>query len=67
MIRMSSDEREKLLEKILSGIQKNPGIRPSELNKLLNLEHSWPLRSTLIKRGLIRKKRDGAAVRYYPL
>ena len=67
MAKMSSDEREKLLAKMLSTIRKKPGIRPSELHKLLHLEHSWPLRSTLLKRCLIRKKRDGAAIRYYPV
>ena len=60
-------EREKLLAKMLSIIRKKPGIRPFELHRILNLEHSWSLRSTLIKRGLIRKKRDGGAVRYYPV
>ena len=58
-------EREKLLAKALLLIRKNPGIRPSELNRLLNLEHSANLRSTLIKRGFVRKKRKGAAVYYY--
>jgi len=67
MAKMSSDEREKLLAKMLSIIRKKHGIRPSELHKLLNLEHSWSLRSTLIKRGLVKKKKDGAAVRYYPI
>lgn len=55
------------LEKLLSLVRKNPGIRPSELNRLLKREQSDGLRATLIKRGLIRKKKDGAAVRYYPV
>jgi len=59
--------RELLLTKMLSIIRKKPGIRPREIHKLLQLEHSWSLRSTLIKRGLIRKERDGVAVRYYPI
>ena len=63
----NSDDREKLLAKMFSIIRKKPGIRPRELHQLLNLEHSWSLRSTLIKRGLIRKERDGVAVRYYPV
>ena len=60
-------QRDKLLDKVLTLIRKNPGIRPKELHEKLELEHSWPLRSTLIKRGLIRKEKDGAAVRYYPV
>jgi hypothetical protein len=55
------------LEKTLSLIRTHPGIRPSELNRLLNREQSDGLRSTLIKRGLIRKKKDGSAMRYYPV
>ena len=55
------------LEKTLSLIRTHPGIRPSELNRLLNREQSDGLRSTLIKRGLIRKERDGSAMRYYPV
>ncbi len=58
--------REELLKEMLSIIRKNPGIRPSELNQLLNRSHSWNLRSTLIKRGLIRKEKKGNAVYYYP-
>jgi len=59
--------KEELLDKMLSLIRKKPGIRPRELHQLLNIEHSWGLRSTLIKRGLVRKEKDGAAVRYYPV
>jgi hypothetical protein len=55
------------LEKTLSLIRKHPGIRPSELNRFLNREQSDGLRNTLIKRGLIRKEKDGLAMRYYPL
>jgi hypothetical protein len=55
------------LEKTLSLIRTHPGIRPSELNRLLNREQSDGLRGTLIKRGLIRKERDGSAMRYYPV
>ena len=57
--------RDELEAKMLAVIRKCPGIRPSELNRRLKVEHSWGLRSALIKRGLIRKKRDGSAVRYY--
>ena len=55
------------LEKTLSLIRAHPGIRPSELNRLLNREQSDGLRNTLIKRGLIRKEKDGSAMRYYPI
>jgi hypothetical protein len=55
------------LERTLSLIRSHPGIRPSELNRLLKREQSDGLRSTLIKRGLIRKEKDGSAMRYYPV
>jgi len=55
------------LEKMLSLIRAHPGIRPSELNRSLNREQSDGLRNTLIKRGLIRKEKDGSAMRYYPV
>jgi hypothetical protein len=54
------------LEKTLALIRARPGIRPSEINRLLKREESDGLRATLIKRGLIRKEKDGAATRYYP-
>ena len=55
------------LERTLSLIRKHPGIRPSEINKLLDREQSDGLRATLIKRGLVRKEKDGSAMRYYPV
>jgi len=55
------------LEKMLSLIRARPGIRPSEINRLLNRLESDGLRATLIRRGLIRKEKDGSAVRYYPV
>ena len=55
------------LEKTLELIRSRPGIRPSEINRLLNREESDGLRNTLIKRGLVRKEKDGSAVRYYPI
>lgn len=64
-MKKSQTQREKLLEKMLSIIQKNPGIRASEINRKMGREHSWNLRSALIKRGLVRKEKDEAAVRYY--
>jgi hypothetical protein len=53
------------LEKVLALIRARPGIRPSEINRRLKLEQSDAPRATLIERGLIRKERDGSAVRYY--
>ncbi|MBI2641061.1 hypothetical protein HYW87_00495 [Candidatus Roizmanbacteria bacterium] len=58
--------KEELLDKMLSIIRKNLGIRPSEINRLLKIPHTLPLRKTLLKRGLIRKEKRGAAVYYYP-
>jgi hypothetical protein len=55
------------LEKTLALIRARPGIRPSEINRLLNREESDALRATLIKRKLIRKEKDGSAMRYYPV
>jgi DNA-binding MarR family transcriptional regulator len=55
------------LERILALIRKRPGIRPAEINRLLNLEQSDTARSSLLRRGLIRKEKDGSAVRYYPI
>jgi hypothetical protein len=53
------------LEQVLLLIRAHPGIRPSEVNRLLNLEQSDGPRNALIKRGLIRKEKDGSAMRYY--
>jgi len=55
------------LEKTLSLITAHPGIRPSEINRRLKREESDSLRNTLINRGLIRKEKDGSAMRYYPV
>ena len=55
------------LENTLSLIRARPGIRPSEINRLLNRVESDGLRAMLIRRGLIRKEKDGSAVRYYPV
>jgi DNA-binding MarR family transcriptional regulator len=52
-------------KKVLSLIGEHPGIRPSELNRLLNVEQSDSLRDRLIRRGFIRKEKDGSAMRYY--
>ncbi len=61
------NSREEILESMFLLIRKNPGIRPRELHKHLKVEHSANLRNTLIKRGMVRKERKGAAVHYYPL
>ena len=63
---MSNKSRE-LLKKMLSIIRKNPGIRASGISRKLGREHSWPYRRKLVEQGLIRKEKDGAAVRYYPV
>lgn len=54
------------LAEMLAVIRRNPGIRASEINRRMGLEHSWSLRAKLIDRGLVRREKDGAAVRYYP-
>ena len=57
--------REAKLSRMLSIIQSNPGIRASEINRKMKIEHTWNLRSSLIKRGLVRKEKIGAVVHYY--
>jgi chromosome segregation and condensation protein ScpB len=59
--------REDTLAEMLSIIRRKPGIRPREIHAIMGLDHSAPLRNTLIKRGLVRKERKGAAVHYYPV
>jgi hypothetical protein len=53
------------VEKVLALIRARPGIRPSEINRRLKLAQSDAPRAALLKRGLIRKKKGGSAVRYY--
>jgi hypothetical protein len=55
------------LEKTLALIRARPGIPPSQINRRLNRVESDGLRNTLIKRGLVRKMKDGSATRYYPV
>jgi uncharacterized membrane protein len=57
--------KEELLAEMLDLIRKNPGIRPRELHRIMGLKHSATLRAALIKRGLVRKKRNGVATHYY--
>ena len=62
----SRDATEQVLVKMLAIIKSHPGIRPSELNRRLNKEQSDALRATLIRRGLVRKVKDGQATFLYP-
>jgi DNA-binding MarR family transcriptional regulator len=54
-------------EKVLAVIRARPGIRPSEINRKLKLTQSDAPRAALIKRGLIRKEKDGRSVHYYAI
>jgi predicted transcriptional regulator len=58
--------REDLLVRILELVKKKPGIRPSEINRALNLEQSDDLRQALVDRGLVRKTKEGREVHLYP-
>jgi predicted transcriptional regulator len=58
--------RKDLLVRILELVKKKPGIRPSEINRALNLEQSDDLRQALIDRGLVRKTKEGREVHLYP-
>jgi len=62
-----SGHPQSLVEKVLAVIRARPGIRPSEINRLLNMEQSDGPRSALLKRGLVRKIKEGSTTRYYPL
>jgi uncharacterized membrane protein len=57
----------RLFERVLAAIKAHPGIRPSELNRRLNIAQSDAVRNALIRRGLVRKEKDGSATRYYPV
>jgi hypothetical protein len=63
--RGSKGTREDVLAKMLALIKSNPGIRPSELNRLLKVEQSDALRDALIRRRLVRKVKDGQATHLY--
>ncbi len=54
------------LYRMLTVIRRHPGIRASEINRKLHLQHSWKLRLVLLRRSLVRKENDGMAVRYFP-
>jgi len=64
---MSDESREEMLKKMLAIIRSNPGLRASEISRKMGLEHSWPYRKKLIEQGMVRKEKDGSAVRYYPV
>lgn len=58
-------DSEHTLAAMLEIIRSNPGIRPAEINRLLNRTESDSLRATLIRRGLVRKVKDGQATHLY--
>jgi predicted transcriptional regulator len=62
----ASQSRDELLAEILAIVRRNPGTRASEINRKLGREQTDHYRSVLIDQGLLRKERQGAAVRYYP-
>ena len=62
---MSARQTEELLSKILEIVRSEPGVRPSEINRRLGLDQSDSLRATLIRRGLVRKVKEGRATRLY--
>ena len=62
---MPAPRTEDLLAKILEIIRSEPGVRPSEINRRLGLAQSDSLRATLIRRGLVRKVKEGQATHLY--
>jgi Mn-dependent DtxR family transcriptional regulator len=60
-----TSKREQALAKILSLIKSKPGIRPSEINRRLNMKQSDALRDALIRRGLVRKVKEGRETHLY--
>jgi len=65
-VERASQSRDELLTQIVAIVRRNPGIRASEINRKLGREQTDHYRSILIDQGLLRKERQGAAVRYYP-
>ena len=61
----SKPASDQVLAKMLTIIKANPGIRPSELNRRLKRRESDALRATLIRRGLVRKVKQGSAMHLY--
>lgn len=62
---MGGRKTEELLANILEVIKSEPGVRPSEINRRLGLTQSDSLRATLIRRGLVRKVKEGQATHLY--
>jgi Mn-dependent DtxR family transcriptional regulator len=62
---MARKQTEELLSRILEIIKREPGVRPSEINRRLGLTQSDSLRATLIRRGLVRKVKEGQATHLY--
>jgi len=62
---MPAKHTEDLLAKMLEIIKSEPGVRPSEINRRLGLMQSDSLRATLIRRGLVRKVKEGQATHLY--
>jgi Mn-dependent DtxR family transcriptional regulator len=62
---MAGKQTEELLSRILEIIKREPGVRPSEINRRLGLTQSDSLRATLIRRGLVRKVKEGQATHLY--
>ena len=58
-------DTEATLARMLEIIRSTPGIRPSELNRRLDRQESDALRAMLIRRGFVRKVRDGQATHLY--
>ncbi len=62
-----SNTREAKLYQMLAIIHRHPGIRACEINRALQLKHSWKLRLALLRRQLVRAEEDGSAIRYFPV
>ena len=60
-----NEATERTLAAMLEIIRDNPGVRPSELNRLLNRVQSDSLRAVLIRRGLVRKMKKDQATHLY--
>lgn len=58
-------KREQVLAKMLALIKSHPGIRPSEINRRMRMKQSDALRDALIRRGLVRKVKDGRETHLY--
>jgi hypothetical protein len=63
--KQSEETTEQVLANMLAIIRSHPGIRPSELNRRLDMQQSDSLRAALIRRGLVRKIKEGQATHLY--